>query len=130
MDQIGNHPLPEKRHLGRNAQHLRASVPSLNPYSIRHLIGHRAIFVDVRDIDQWLECHVEGTIHIPFENFKEAQFHNFPNTDPVVVFSQSGNLSTKAVALLQEWGMTNSFSLEGGLEAWKEHIRTRITKVA
>jgi sulfur-carrier protein adenylyltransferase/sulfurtransferase len=81
-----------------------------------------ALFVDVRERDEWEEGHVPGAVHVP-RGYLESRIEGVaPDRDaPVVVYCASGARSAFAARTLGELGYTTVTSLAGGFTDWKRN---------
>jgi sulfur-carrier protein adenylyltransferase/sulfurtransferase len=81
-----------------------------------------AVWVDVREGDEWQEGHIPGAVHVP-RGFLESRIEQVaPDRDaPVVVYCAGGNRSAFAAKTLQELGYTDVVSLTGGFTDWKRN---------
>lgn len=75
------------------------------------------IFVDVREKDEYEEGHIEGAIHIPFEEL-EDRAHELSKYSLVILYCNRGNQSLLGTRVLGNMGC-RAASLSGGYEAVK-----------
>jgi molybdopterin/thiamine biosynthesis adenylyltransferase/rhodanese-related sulfurtransferase len=81
-----------------------------------------AIFVDVRERDEWDEGHIPGAVHVPRGNLESRIENAVPDRDrEVVLYCASGARSAFAAKSLGELGYTNVASLAGGFADWKRN---------
>jgi adenylyltransferase/sulfurtransferase len=80
-----------------------------------------AVFVDVREADEWEKGHVPGAVFIP-RGFLELRIEEkAPDKDrEVVVYCAGGTRSALGAKALQELGYRNVLSMSGGFTRWKE----------
>jgi adenylyltransferase/sulfurtransferase len=85
-----------------------------------------AVFLDVRELYEWEQGHIQGALHIPLSVLQKnpSVFEQAPPGRPCIVYCQRGQRSLRAAELLASIGISNIFSLSGGYEAWKTHTRT------
>jgi sulfur-carrier protein adenylyltransferase/sulfurtransferase len=81
-----------------------------------------AVWVDVREADEWEEGHIPGAVHVP-RGFLESRIEQVaPSREaPVVVYCAGGARSAFAAKSLQELGYENVLSLTGGFTDWKRN---------
>jgi molybdopterin/thiamine biosynthesis adenylyltransferase/rhodanese-related sulfurtransferase len=81
-----------------------------------------AVFVDVRERDEWDEGHIPGAIHVP-RGFLESRADKAVSDQsrPVVVYCGSGARSAFAAKTLEELGYDDVVSLTGGFTDWKRN---------
>ncbi|PWI57217.1 rhodanese-like domain-containing protein [Sulfoacidibacillus thermotolerans] len=73
--------------------------------------------VDVREISEYREGHVEGSVLIPLGELPH-RLHEISPHEEVILVCRSGNRSSQACDILRQRGYTNVRSLTGGLSAW------------
>ncbi len=86
--------------------------------------GH-AVFLDVREPEEWQHGHIEGSVPAPrglLEFFADpASPRHKQQLDPdgrVIVICASGARASLAAATLEAMGYGNVAILEGGLKGW------------
>jgi molybdopterin/thiamine biosynthesis adenylyltransferase/rhodanese-related sulfurtransferase len=81
-----------------------------------------AVWIDVREADEWQEGHLPGAVHIP-RGFLESRVEGAApdKSTPVVVYCASAARSAFAAKTLQELGYDNVHSLAGGFTDWKRN---------
>jgi rhodanese-related sulfurtransferase len=87
----------------------------MQPTQARTITGS-ALFVDVREADEYEAGHVEGSAHIPIGEI-QARWQELLGHETVVVACQIGQRSGLVTDYLREKGL-DAHNLEGGLEAW------------
>jgi molybdopterin/thiamine biosynthesis adenylyltransferase/rhodanese-related sulfurtransferase len=81
-----------------------------------------AVWLDVREQDEWDEGHVPGAIHIPRGSLESRIEGLVPDHSlPLVVYCGSGIRSAFAADTLSELGYTATVSLAGGYTDWKRN---------
>src|SRR5579885_660039 len=96
----------------------KAEISEVDARSARDLDG--ALWVDVREADEWQEGHLPGAVHVPRGNLESRIEGVVPDkTAPVVLYCAAGNRSAFAAKTLEELGYTNVHSLVGGFTDWK-----------
>jgi rhodanese-related sulfurtransferase len=76
-----------------------------------------AVFIDVRERDEYAAGHLEGAINLPLGSLY-ARAGEIPVDRPVVAYCQAGDRSSSAVSLLERAGI-HARSLAGGLDFWQ-----------
>lgn len=75
--------------------------------------------IDIRDENSYEQGHIDDARHVHNSNVQtflnEADFNQ-----PLVVCCYHGNMSQSAAAYFAEQGFNESYSLDGGFEAWNE----------
>ncbi len=85
------------------------------PFEASNLLG-TALFLDVREAQEYAAGHVEGSVHIPIGEIVR-RWQELPANAPIVVVCQVGQRSGLVAGFLEERGL-DAHNLEGGLEAW------------
>ena len=81
-----------------------------------------ALFVDIREQDEWDEGHIPGALHIPRGNLESRIEGLVPDHDrELVVYCAGGSRSAFGAKSLGELGYTNVVSLAGGYTDWKRN---------
>jgi molybdopterin/thiamine biosynthesis adenylyltransferase/rhodanese-related sulfurtransferase len=99
-------------------QQLRGEIDEIDVARARDLEG--AVWIDVREADEYEEGYIPGAVHIP-RGFLESRIENVApdRAQPIVAYCQSGNRSVFAAKTLEELGYANVVSLAGGYVDWK-----------
>jgi molybdopterin/thiamine biosynthesis adenylyltransferase/rhodanese-related sulfurtransferase len=81
-----------------------------------------AVWIDVREADEWQEGHLPGAVHIP-RGFLESRVEAVApdKSTPVVVYCASAARSAFAAKSLAGLGYENVHSLAGGFTDWKRN---------
>ena len=81
-----------------------------------------ALFVDVRERDEWEEGHIPGAVHVPRGNLESRIEGVAPDrAKPLVLYCASGSRSAFAAKTLGDLGYENVVSLAGGFADWKRN---------
>jgi molybdopterin/thiamine biosynthesis adenylyltransferase/rhodanese-related sulfurtransferase len=81
-----------------------------------------AVWVDVRETEEWQEGHLPGAVHVPRGNLESRIENVAPDkARPVVLYCAAANRSAFAAKTLEELGYTNVHSLAGGFTDWKRN---------
>ena len=73
--------------------------------------------LDVREIDEWNQSRIPGSIHIPLDELTK-RLDEIPKNQELMIICRSGNRSLEAANLLIESGYTSVVSISGGLNDW------------
>lgn len=75
--------------------------------------------IDVREVFEWNEGHIEGARLIPFSDLEFEIEKQVPNkTSTIVLYCRTGGRSSRAMELLKNMGYTNVRNLVGGYAMW------------
>jgi molybdopterin/thiamine biosynthesis adenylyltransferase/rhodanese-related sulfurtransferase len=81
----------------------------------------RAIFLDVREPDEYEQGAVPGAVHLPRGNLEfQVEGKLLDKSAPVVVYCAGGVRSAFATKTMGELGYTDVVSLIGGFNVWKD----------
>lgn len=73
--------------------------------------------VDVREVDEYTDCHIPGAIHVPLQTVPD-NLESFRSEQDVFVVCQVGGRSGKACQYLIDQGITNVVNVAGGTSGW------------
>jgi adenylyltransferase/sulfurtransferase len=84
-------------------------------------IPENAVFIDVRERDEWDAGHIGNARHLPLSALQKNPelFAPPPKGTCCVLYCQKGGRSRKAAEILMQAGFTGLVSLKGGYEAWR-----------
>jgi sulfur-carrier protein adenylyltransferase/sulfurtransferase len=101
-------------------QHTKAEIDEIDAKGAQDIVG--AVWIDVREADEWQEGHLPGAVHIP-RGFLESRVEGVaPHKDtPVILYCASGARSAFAAKTLNELGYDTVYSLAGGFTDWKRN---------
>jgi sulfur-carrier protein adenylyltransferase/sulfurtransferase len=99
------------------------AVEEISPAELDALLrsGDAVELIDVREMHEWEQDHLEGARHIPLGELGERA-PTIDQTRPVVVMCRSGQRSATAARQLQEAGISRVKSLAGGLLGWRATV--------
>ncbi len=101
---------------------VRAEIDEISAAEARDRLGagSRALFLDVRDPDEWAEGHIPGATHLPRTYFESRVESVVPDRQrEIVVYCAAGSRSAFATKTLLELGYRNVVNLAGGYAEWK-----------
>jgi rhodanese-related sulfurtransferase len=84
-----------------------------------------AAILDVREDDEWVAGHVEGSTHVPLSELVN-RVDEIPAADPLIVVCRVGARSAQVTAWLRQQGR-EAVNLAGGLQAWEAAGRPLVT---
>jgi molybdopterin/thiamine biosynthesis adenylyltransferase/rhodanese-related sulfurtransferase len=83
-----------------------------------------AVFLDVREPDEYSQGTIPGSVHIPRGNLESNVEGRVPDHNAeVVIYCAGGVRSAFAAKTLQELGYTDVVSMAGGFNRWKDEGR-------
>jgi rhodanese-related sulfurtransferase len=101
---------------------LSPPVPSVGPDGI----PAAAVFLDVREPDEWQAGHIEEATHIPLADLP-GRIGELSPDDDLVVICRSGARSGRAVAWLNQNGF-DALNFDGGMVAWAASGRKMVSE--
>jgi molybdopterin/thiamine biosynthesis adenylyltransferase/rhodanese-related sulfurtransferase len=101
----------------------KANITEIDPEAAEARLGD-AVFLDVREQDEYDAGTLPGSIHIP-RGFLESQIESrVPDRDaPIVVYCAGGTRSAFGAETLQQLGYSDVVSMAGGFGRWKNEGR-------
>ena len=109
---------------------VKSEIREVSPEEANARAG-QAVFVDVREADEWEKGHVPGALFIP-RGFLELRIEEkVPDKDAeVIVYCAGGTRSALGARSLQDLGYRNVSSMSGGFGRWKESgLGVRVPRV-
>jgi hydroxyacylglutathione hydrolase len=94
-----------------------ATTQQLDARTAGRLASEGAPMLDVRERSEYLEGHVPGAQHIPYEQL-EARIGELKSDKTLVVYCASGVRSSLATGIFERHGIT-AINLRGGFNAWR-----------
>lgn len=73
--------------------------------------------LDVRTPEEFAGGHLEGAVNIPVDKL-EARLDELPRDQPLLVYSRTGNRSSRALDILRDAGFTQVYHMSQGITAW------------
>ena len=89
--------------------------------------GTQHILLDVRELDEWEFCHIEGAVHIPLGQLPDRH-HEIPTDVPVYCLCHHGMRSQMAGDFLMKQGYTEIVNISGGIDAWSQAVDQNIPR--
>lgn len=83
--------------------------------------GDQVQVVDIRDEDSFRRGHIAGAFHLHNSNIQDYIQEADPEL-PLLVCCYHGHMSQSAAAYLSEQGFRETYSLDGGFEAWSQSV--------
>jgi sulfur-carrier protein adenylyltransferase/sulfurtransferase len=101
-------------------QQTKSEIDEIDAGAAQALEG--AVWIDVREADEWQEGHLPGAVHIP-RGYLESRVEGAApdKTTPVVLYCASAARSAFAAKTLEELGYSSVHSLAGGFTDWKRN---------
>jgi molybdopterin/thiamine biosynthesis adenylyltransferase/rhodanese-related sulfurtransferase len=109
---------------------VKSEIREVSPEEASARAG-QAVFVDVREADEWEKGHLPGALFIP-RGFLELRIEEkVPDKSAeVIVYCAGGTRSALGARALQDLGYTNVASMSGGFGRWREGgLAVRVPRV-
>ena len=98
-----------------------AGGPWVNTAEATHLINREdAMVVDVREPAEYGAGHILGAKNVPLSRVGDAGELAKRKEKPLIVYCDSGERASKALAILKKQGHTRVVNLSGGLGGWQQ----------
>lgn len=87
------------------------------------------LLIDCREIGEYSYCRIEGATLVPLSDFcgKAEQLFSHPK-QAAIIYCHLGVRSLNAVHYLRSQGISHSFSMQGGIEAWSTVIDPEVER--
>lgn len=82
--------------------------------------GEKAIYLDVREPNEWNLGHLPKAMHIPRGTLETKVEQVIPRDANVVIYCAGGNRSALAADTMKQMGYENVSSMAGGWRSWIE----------
>ena len=92
------------------------AIPEINAREAAAL--EDALFIDVREEEEWQEGHIKDAIHMPLSDLLAGKTLEKPAGKTCILYCHLGMRSQQAGDFLKRQGMENLLSLQGGFESW------------
>jgi molybdopterin/thiamine biosynthesis adenylyltransferase/rhodanese-related sulfurtransferase len=101
----------------------KSEITEIDPLAASADLG-RALFLDVREADEYAQGAVPGALHIPRGMLELQVEGRVPDKDrKIVVYCAGGTRSALAAQALGQLGYSDVASMAGGFNAWKDEGR-------
>src|SRR5882724_6941510 len=105
----------------------KSEIQEISPADAEPRVGE-STFVDVRELDEFEQGMIPGSVFIPRGHLESQAEHKLPDRDAhIVIYCAAGNRSAFAAKTLQDLGYSDVVSMTGGFGRWKNEGRNWIT---
>ncbi len=102
----------------------KAQITEVDGATAEARLAHGALYLDVREPDEWEQGAVVGSMFIERGNLETRIEGRVPDHDTeIIIGCASGVRSVYAAVTLGQLGYTNVVSLKGGFNKWKDEGR-------
>lgn len=91
---------------------------SINAGMEQYQAEERAVLLDVRTKEEYMEKRIPGSVNLPLDDIGRARFFVADLSTPVYVYCRSGSRSRSAAGVLKKLGFTNVHDI-GGILSYK-----------
>lgn len=103
-------------------------IKQIGPLGLKELLeGEEVLLIDVRESHEVAYCKIEGSVHLPLRQIREAE-DRFSIEARVVVYCHHGPRSMLAAQVLQAMGFQDVTNLEGGIEGWSVEVDPEVPR--
>ena len=97
------------------------SFTEVSPAQVKQLLDKDGvILLDVREPEEYVYCHIPGSILLSVKNIPE-RYRELPKDKEIIVYCKSGcGRSPKVCEMLAQVGFTQVKNMTGGIDAWCE----------
>ena len=98
----------------------RTRIREISAADVKAMIerGDSAVYLDVRETNEWNLGHLPKAVHLPRGNLESKVEALVPRDATVIVYCARANRSALAADTMQVMGYTNVASLAGGWADW------------
>ena len=100
----------------------KTRIREVTPADVREMRarGESAVYLDVREPNEWNLGHLPGAMHIPRGTLETKVEAVVPRDRKVVIYCAGGNRSALAADTLQQMGYADVVSMSGGFTGWAQ----------
>ena len=100
----------------------KTRIREVTPAQVREMRarGESAVYLDVREPNEWNLGHLPGAMHIPRGTLETKVEAVVPRDRKVVIYCAGGNRSALAADTLQQMGYADVASMSGGFTGWAQ----------
>jgi len=80
-----------------------------------------AMLLDVREIDEFNICHIEGSLNIPMGEMPQS-LGKLDQSQEIITICHHGMRSMKVALYLEQQGFAIVTNLTGGVDAWAREV--------
>ena len=98
----------------------RGRIREVSPAEVAELRarGEKAVYLDVREPNEWNLGRIPGAVHIPRGTLETKIEQAIPRDREIVIYCAGGNRSALAADTLRQMGYEKVSSMSGGWREW------------
>lgn len=94
----------------------------ITPSQAQEILSEKdAILIDVREVEEFQDAHIDGAVNIPLSTFEQSfqDFQCAPDQD-LIFMCLKGMRSQRACEFVQAHNMCDNeiYTMQGGIDAW------------
>ena len=89
----------------------------LLPQQLDETVFRSSTIIDTRDADQYATAHIPGALNIEWREIP-SRLEELPETGLVILYCNTGTLSSQATFAARLLGRENVVVLQGGITGW------------
>lgn len=89
----------------------------LLPQQLDETVFRSSTIIDTRDADQYAAAHIPGALNIEWREIP-SRLEELPETGLVILYCNTGTLSSQATFAARLLGRENVVVLQGGIKGW------------
>jgi rhodanese-related sulfurtransferase len=100
----------------------KTQIEEVSPEEVRHMLARHenAVYLDVREPNEWNLGHIAGAVHLPRGNL-ESKIEGLVDRDErVIVICARGNRSALAALTMKQMGYEKVASMARGMAGWSD----------
>jgi molybdopterin/thiamine biosynthesis adenylyltransferase/rhodanese-related sulfurtransferase len=101
---------------------IKSRINEVDPGAAHEQLNNGAVFVDVRETEEFATGHIPGAVHVPRGHLESRIEGAVPDrSQHVILYCASGNRSAYAArTMIEDLGYENVESMTGGITLWKD----------
>lgn len=98
----------------------KTRIREIAPREVKAMVerGDRAVYLDVREPNEWNLGRIPGAVHIPRGTLETKIEQMIPRDANIICYCAGGNRSALAADTLQQMGYDKVQSMAGGWRDW------------
>lgn len=107
-----------------------SQTEEVSPHELQALLEAGGVrLIDCREDDEYALCRIGAATLVPLQQIPEKiQALRGEGDRPVVIYCHHGMRSLNATQFLRARGLTETFSLRGGIDAWSLEIDPEVPR--
>jgi molybdopterin/thiamine biosynthesis adenylyltransferase/rhodanese-related sulfurtransferase len=122
-------PIDYEQFCGTSPRRDHEGLATISVHELKRKLEGNGAFtiVDVREVFEYEIARIEGSKLVPLGELP-SRLNELQQDEEIILVCKSGTRSAHAAQLLRTAGFSQSYSLEGGIDAWAEEIDPTMQK--